>query len=83
VVGHTRVHSRPSDSARAIIHVDNEFTCHAAVAERHHACTVFEFRVGDETWCQPSMQGADVTHGVPHVLERRVDRYFAMNGCHG
>jgi hypothetical protein len=65
-----------------VIDVDDQFTDYAAVAEGHHARTVLQFGIDDETRHQASMQGADVSDGVPHVLGRRIDRYFAANGRH-
>ena len=82
MVRHAGANRRPGDSAGIVIDVYDQLTYHGAVAEGHHARTVLQFGIDDETRHQPSVQGADVARGAPHVLGRRINRYFATNGCH-
>jgi len=73
-VGH-----RPHQPAGLVIKVDEPLACDRAVDERHDSVVAVEARLGDESGCQPLVDGAPVTQCVPCRLGRRVDRDFCAD----
>src|SRR5262249_36685650 len=82
VVREAATDHRPDEAPRLVIEVDDQLSCHRAVAEGDDAGALFEVRVDDEAGDQTGVERTDVAERRPHVLGTRIDRDLLADGSH-
>lgn len=79
VVCHPTADRRPRETTLFVVNVNDHLTCDDSIAKRHHASPVLHAHIGDESGCQPRVEGAHVAKSIPYGSGVSIDQYFFMN----